>query len=354
MKRYVLFIFSLLTALVVNATVGVTASIDSTAIYIGEQAHITLKIAVDADQKITFPVFPEKILTPGIEVIKEKVVASESLNDGKQISATKVYTITSFDTAAYYIPPFEVKVAGKIYESKNLALKVEPVEIDTLHLDKFFGPKENAPVPFSWDDWRGLFWLSLLLIICLSILGYMALQLHNKRPMFKKFRIKPILPPHQWAIKEIDKINKEKDVKEDTKTYYTRLTDVLRSYIQQRFGFNAREMTSTEIIEHLTQQDDKTSLSELQDLFQTADLAKFAKLQTELNENDKDLLRAIDFIQATKVETVVEVKPKQIVPPEIKRTTRTRLVIKLVMGLLSGLSIALLVLICKSIYYLFF
>jgi len=352
--RPLCFFLFLLLCHTVKSDVVVTASIDSTAIYIGEQAHISLKVAAGADQKITFPVFPEKILAPGIEVIKEEVVASETLNDGKQIAATKVYTITSFDTATYYIPPFEVKVAGKAYPSKNLALKVEMVEVDTLHLDQYFGPKEIAPVPFSWNDWRGMFGQSLLLILCLAILAYMALQLHNKRPMFKNFRLKPILPPHQWAIKEIDKINHQKDIKEDTKAYYTMLTDVVRSYIQQRFGFSALKMTSAEIIENLTRQNDQASLKELQDLFQTADLAKFAKLQTELNENDKDLLRAIDFIQATKQETVVEEKPKQIVPPEIKRTTRTRLIIKLVMGLLVGLSIALLVLICRVLYYMFF
>lgn len=44
---------------------------------------------------------------------------------------------------------------------------------------------------------------------------------------------------------------------EDQKAYYTLLTDVLRKYIKERFGFNAMEMTSSEIITRLQNENDK-------------------------------------------------------------------------------------------------
>ena len=113
-------------------------------------------------------------------------------------------------------------------------------------------------------------------------------------------------------------------------------------------------MTSGEIIEHLTKQQDKTSIVELQELFQTADLVKFAKFRTLLNENDKNLLRAVDFIQATKLEVEEKPKEKVVVSPEIQRTRRSRLVLKLVnVAILIGCTV-ILYLIGKQIYFLFF
>ena len=91
---------------------------------------------------------------------------------------------------------------------------------------------------------------------------------------------------------------------EDSKAYYTRLTDTLRKYIEERYGFNAMEMTSSEIIEKLTATQDEKALSELRHLFLTADLVKFAKYSTLINENDMNLVNAIAFIDQTKLENV--------------------------------------------------
>ncbi len=330
MLRKILLVLILITGLAkAEGKVTVSVEMDSSVILIGQQAHIALKVVAGSQQNITFPVFPQKQIIPGIEVIEEKITGTEELNDGKQKSITKVYTITSFDSTLYYIPPFKVRVDNRNYDSKSLALKVETMDIDTLHLDKFYGPKEIADVPFSWKDWRGIFYMSLLLVILLGLFCYIAIQLHNNRPLIRKFRIKPALPAHQWAMSEIQKINKQKDIHDDTKEYYTKLTDILRSYIQKRYGFNAKEMTSGEIIDHLKHQD-KNSIEELQQLFQTADLVKFAKFRTMLNENDENLLRAMDFIKATKLE--VQEKPQKPVEisPEVQRTRRSRLILKTV------------------------
>ena len=88
----------------------------------------------------------------------------------------------------------------------------------------------------------------------------------------------------------------------DPKEYYTELTDVLRTYMAERFGFNAMEMTSSEIIDKLLETNDKESIRELKYLFETADLVKFAKHLPLMNENDMNLVNAVDFINNTKIE----------------------------------------------------
>jgi hypothetical protein len=162
------------------------------------------------------------------------------------------------------------------------------------------------------------------------------------------------LPPHTQALQDIERIKEDKHLRmTDPKAYYTELTDVLRTYMAERFGFNAMEMTSSEIIDHLLETNDKASISELKYLFETADLVKFAKHSPLMNENDMNLVNAVEFINHTKVEPDPNAKPE---PTEItieeKRSKQGRMVL---LGSLIAIGIALLVilfLVSKGIYNL--
>ena len=142
-------------------------------------------------------------------------------------------------------------------------------------------------------------------------------------------------------------------VSEDQKTYYTLLTDVLRKYIKARFGFNAMEMTSTEIISRLQQEEDRKMIDELNELFMTADLVKFAKYSTLINENDANLVNAIEFINTTKLEnqpTVERVEPN--LTEADKQNIRSRSVLKgsIIVLLIAGA--ALFVFVMYQVYLL--
>ena len=76
------------------------------------------------------------------------------------------------------------------------------------------------------------------------------MRFFDNKPIIRKVKVEPKLPPHQLAMQEIERIKNEKVwQKGEPKEYYTELTDALRTYIKDRFGFNALEMTSTEIID---------------------------------------------------------------------------------------------------------
>ena len=140
---------------------------------------------------------------------------------------------------------------------------------------------------------------------------------------------------------------------EDQKTYYTRLTDTLRQYIRDRFGFNAMEMTSREIIERLQIAGDSKMLDELTELFTTADLVKFAKYSTLINENDLNLVNAVNFIDSTKVEgQATEEKIMPQLSDDDKRKRQGRLTIKGLLWLLVIFITGLLAYIIYNVYLL--
>ena len=73
---------------------------------------------------------------------------------------------------------------------------------------------------------------------------------------------------------------------------------------------------------------DKEAISDLHDLFRTADLVKFAKHNPLMNENDANLINAIEFINETKEKEDENAKPQ---PTEItiieKRSLRTKIML---------------------------
>lgn len=128
------------------------------------------------------------------------------------------------------------------------------------------------------------------------------------------------------------------------------MTDALREYINDRFGFNAREMTSSEIINRLQEKGDKKMICELNDLFKTADLVKFAKYSTLINENDLNLVNAINFIDQTKLDNVPT--EERIIPRlsvEDEKNKNTRNTIKWLIVLLSIWAISLFIYVIYSV-----
>lgn len=345
MKRTLLLIGLIIHAFLTFAQASVEVKIDPIEMMIGEQAQVTMTVQAAEGAKIEMPVFqPRQQIVAGVEVINVEHPTGHSL----------LLTLTSFDGNLYYLPPFKVKVNGKTVESKSLALKVVEVEVDTTRLDKFFGPKDVQDNPFQWSDWSLSFWLSILMLVLLALAYYLYLRLRDNKPIIARIKIVKRLLPHQKAMKEIDQIKADKMVSsENQKEYYTKLTDTLRKYIEERYGFSAMEMTSTEIIERLMADDDQQGLSELRQLFMTADLVKFAKYSTMINENDANLVNAIDFINQTKLEnqpTEETVKPQ--LSEEDQRSQKTRRVLKVVIWSVMTVSTLLFCYVIYSIYQL--
>ena len=342
MKK-ILLLFSLVcTVATMMAQVAVEARIDSIQMLIGQQVHVTVTVTTPANAKVEFPTYKSREqLVQGVEVLTISEEQKEDIDKGQKLS--RVYTLTSFDGNLYYLPPFKVKVNGKFYQSKSLALKVMEVEVDTTKMNQFFGPKDVQDNPFQWSDWSLVFWLSVLLLFLLAAASYLYVRLRDNKPLIKSFKLVKRLLPHQKAMKEIEQIKADKMVSsENQKEYYTKLTETLRRYIEERYKFSAMEMTSSEIIERLTQDGDQKSLDELRQLFTTADLVKFAKYSTLINENDMNLVNAIDFINQTKQEQQVVEEEKPQLSEADQRSLQTRRILKWAIGSIVVVSLFLL------------
>ncbi len=345
MKRLSIFILLTVSVLQLMAQASIQAKIDPIEMMIGEQAVVTLTVQAEGDVKVEWPVLqPRQMVVPGVEVIQARRVDDR----------TMLVTLTSFDGNLYHLPPFKVKVNGKEVQSADLALKVVEVEVDTTQMNKFFGPKDVQDNPFLWSEWSPAFWLSVLMLVLMALGYYLYLRLRDNKPVIAHIKIVRRMLPHQKAMKEIEQIKADKMVtSENQKEYYTKLTETLRKYIEERYGFSAMEMTSSEIIDRLMADSDQQRLDELRQLFTTADLVKFAKYSTQINENDANLVNAIDFINQTKIENqpVEEVQKPQLSEAD-QRSQKERRVLKGVIWTVVLVNVALFCYIVWSVWQL--
>ena len=343
-------------ALPLQAQVTVNASIDSLLLLVGEQAHVKLEVSCPAEKELIMPTYPNNMLMEGIEILGEVKTDTQYLNKRNHMVVTQAYTVTSFDTAFYYIPPFEVLVDSVMYPSNSLALKVITFDVDTVDVEAIFPIKDVIKRPITFVETLPLSGSLVLVIVLCFLIPYLLKRYHDNKPILRRVTIAPKLPPHQVALTEMERIKGEKSwLREDVKQYYTELTDALRVYMEERFGFNAMEMTSDEIIAKLNEQPDKEWIGELSELFQMSDLVKFAKYKPHINENDMSLINAIDFINKTKVEVITPAEPEvqEIVVKE-GRSQQAKILIVCGIALLSMLGAAAIYVVIREVIQLFF
>ena len=132
-----------------------------------------------------------------------------------------------------------------------------------LHPEQFFGPKtvRKHLLPGMTGIGHRMAYRALMLARWGYWLIYLFIRYLDNKPIIRKMKIEPELPPHQLALKEIERIKGDKIWRYSrSEEYYTELTDVLRTYMKERFGFNAMEMTSSKIIDKLLEINDKEAI----------------------------------------------------------------------------------------------
>ncbi|WP_347838203.1 hypothetical protein [uncultured Draconibacterium sp.] len=316
LKLKILFVFTLfLFATNVQAQrIKAEARLDSANILIGDQVKLFIEVDHPKDVNVQFPVVPDTIVDL-IEVISRSGVDTFELDDEKFIKQIQSYTITSFDSGSYRIPPywFKIDLNGTIdsIPSNGVTLNVYTMEIDTTK-----GPtdiKMPYGAPLTLKEVTPYILGVILIGAIIFFLLYSIKRKKNNKPIFAR-PVKPKEPAHIVALRELDRIKAEKIwQKGKTKQYYSELTDTLREYIEDRFGIRALEQTSDETIESFRVQKGLVSdknFGNLTQLLQLADLVKFAKFQPLPDDDNVSLMNAYFFVNDTKKEEQKKVEAK--------------------------------------------
>jgi len=289
--------------LFVNKTFAQEAEIkvktDTSAILIGDQIGLTLEVDAEKTYQVEFPALNDS-LTPSIRVVRR--IQADTLMTGTRQKIIHRYLITSFDSGLFEIPslPFRLNRGNNTDTLFSTPVQLSVTYPPTDTIPTLFDIKKPLPAPYTLEDYlRIILPVLLAALIIFLIIKYVK----RKRTLRDKQAEpeKPSEPAHVIALRELDRLKEEKLWQQGlVKEYYTRLTEIIRRYIEQRFHVPAMEQTSTEILQSMKPFVlEEDTLRALQELLLLADMVKFARELPMPDENESNMLNAYVFVNHT-------------------------------------------------------
>lgn len=310
-RAFVLVAILLLFTTAYPQVIVVKSSPDTSSILIGDQigfsVSATIPSGIDAALSTMTDTLTGKIIILGRND-RDTVISP----DGK-LTVTDRYLITGFDSGTYSIPPFYAEyISGdslKRYYSDYSFLRVDRPEItpqDTTDVIFDIVPPRTAPVTFS----DILPWLVIAVIAAAVI--YLLARFLPRNPLRRFVRPPaPVEPAHVIALRELYKLRDEELwQKGEVKQFYSRLSDIIRRYIDNRYGIMSPELTTDETVRMLQKAAVTThdQMSIIKELLFLSDMVKFAKYVPQSEIHEKSHNDGVRFVELTRKSDVTPVE----------------------------------------------
>ena len=296
--------FSMLLTSARSQEVKVNSTFDTTKIFIGDQIRYTITVDQTAGLKLTLPEFKDTLIK-NIEILSGPEI--DTILDLKgSVRIKKEYLITSFDSGYYQLPPVyaELKSEGglKRFYSDYAYLEVRRINLTP--------PDSTANIYDVIAPYRAPLTLGEILPWILIVMSAAAVVFLLVR-FIKRLRQKKITPEivrvpdpaHIIAFRDFEILKSENLwQKGEVKQYYTRLTEIIRQYLENRYRIYSLELTTEETLAALVRSGFKkdSNFKILRRVLSGADMVKFAKYNPEPEENESYFQDAWNFVLATK------------------------------------------------------
>ncbi len=307
--KYLKLIFVVLLIGVFGHLFAQKVVLDTTQMLVGDQIGITFSISPKVGNEILFPEF-DGTLIDGIEII-----SANPLDTAKNGDLQQKYVITSFEDSVFNIAPFAFIIDNDTTLTNPLILKVSYLQPDSLLMARIdttqaiplldIKPQIQTPWTFKefWDLYGNYVLISLLILALIAVAIYFYIRHKRNKPV----EVKPIpkIPPHVTALEKLSVLKEKRLWQQDRyKDYHSELTEILRTYLEERFSIPAMEYTADQILQSVQRTPMPVEAKQkLYNIFPLADLVKFAKLVPLAHENDLSLQHAFEFIKLMKPET---------------------------------------------------
>lgn len=278
--------------------VRLSVKADKQNVSIGDWITLHLEVSGPKDTTVTWPSFHEAL--KDFEFVKQGEPKTVS-NDQNTTSNVDV-VITKFDEGKYSIPALTIqyktsKTSGTL-QSNPISITVIGVKVDTSKDIKDIKPPLSLGI--SWREILPYIFGAIAAIALIWAINYVRKKRKKGEKIYQPQV--PSRPAHEIALEALRKLEAEKLWQQGrVKEYHSRVSDIVRTYIEHTLSINAMEMTtdlilSSSEIKALNQR----NKNELQELLERADLVKFAKYQPLANEHEASMKNAFSFVESTR------------------------------------------------------
>ena len=292
-------IFLLCFSVLFSFTKGIAQSyeellvaVDSTKLRIGEQINIRYQIKGDSLSQIQFAEQPN--FAP-FELLEDFPL--DTLRSQAHYLFTKKYALIQFDSGTYWIPKQKILINGVGMITDSISIRVNTVVVDTLK-QPLFDIKPLVAVKRGYKKLTQQILITVFGLILLILAVFLILRVQKKLIEKRKE-----LPPFDRALLELKALEEERPrLQEEYKSYYSKLTDVVRRYLEEEANLTALESTSRELLKKLELLKDSgkldldgETLRSLKRVLEHADLVKFARSapEFEVATSDRNLVEDV-------------------------------------------------------------
>ena len=283
-----------------------TAALDSTTWPLGAQVALTIELRNAVAARAggwVLPVLADS-LPGGLEVVRPlggdtATVAGEG---GDWTVVQRRFLVTAWDTGFAELPPLPVVFGDDTAWTAAVPYRI--VGPDVTPETPPMPPADLIEVRWTWWELllRWLPWIAAA--VALGFAGRWAWRRYRRRGEDAgkaHVEAEVVRAPHEVALARLERIQREAAWRMgDDKGHHAGISEVLRRYIEEQFGFPALERTTLEIRRGLRSlplsEEDRTLLLSVLDL---ADMVKFAKLRTGPEDHERAVAQAIRFVHRT-------------------------------------------------------
>ncbi len=302
--RNCVYIFIFISSFAFGQNESFRASTLKNQLLIGEPVEVTLELSCPATISIDSiklqPLKEGDSLRNGWEIWKvDSIKASniESENGDYITQIIQKIEIANFDTGTCYLPEFSALVGNKNVSSNTLSYTISSVEITDNQSIKNIKDLKLDPLSILEKIiiWLKKYWFYILSCLLVIIAGIILYKKFTKKSPLSDTPQEPTIPIADILLEKLYKIEQEKLWQNGKyKQYFTKVNDVAKEFIENRYKVPTFEKTSNEIIDSLQLSSISSEwLVKLEKLFVISDLVKFAKQLPTKNEN----IYAIDTIR---------------------------------------------------------
>ena len=279
-RKALLIVVFMLTAKLISAQ-KINSSVDSTSVKIGQQITYAIEVEVDTSSLV---VFPEGQTFLPLEMIESYKVDATKFDD--RFRLIKKYGLTQFDSGKYTIPRQKILIGDYEFFTDSVLVEVRSIAVDTTK-QPLYDIKPINEVDKSASKW----WLYVLLtLMALALVAYLIYWfIWREKPLTEDEKV-AMLPPYErakLALVELDKTSYLEN--SELKAYYSELTGIIRTYLDEKVYDRALESTTEELISRLHLLSDgnqidlsKSDIANIDTILKRADLVKFAKSKPDV------------------------------------------------------------------------
>lgn len=275
----------------------IRSEVDTTLVTVGDRITLTVRVEHPRDATVEWP---DSVDLSPFEVTQFRVLPGETV--GEEVVSAAQWLVAAFELGMLELPAFEVGVTGPGGEARFLETDRFGIEVVSVGADDT-GDIRGIRGPLSIPIGIGTIaaWLlGLLLVVAASVWGYRrwAGRSEGAEPVEVG---PPPRPAHDVALEALDRLAASDLLdRGEVKAWHIELSDIVRRYVEGRFGVAALEMTTWEVLDGLARAGvDAPVRDDLQRFLDPCDLVKFAKARPDAARSRAVLELGRDFVRSS-------------------------------------------------------